>query len=304
MAVEMVLNDLSLITPVSSQGLARAIMTELIEVLSTAKIYGVKTLRTQDNLYELLLAPDYPVSRWLNDGQVEREERSFFRGKLDTITPLLAEINDQTIKENEELSDFKYQGKPAYALGIAHLLQAIAISFNSESQWDCDRLNLEIIKLDNSMDEMILVNNTEQIVHASRREHILTHQVWIESCLKIAPWQIQDNLLPCYCTVECNNPISEWLNSIKDSQTREIIVARLNQVKRGILGDCKPITDGEGVCEMRIFDRAGHRIYYGNVAPNQLLLLCGGDKSTQKKDIINAKQYWRDHNSSKSTLGR
>jgi putative addiction module killer protein len=304
MAVEMVLNDLSLITPVDSQGFARAIMTELIEVLSTAKIYGIKTLRTQDNLYELLLAPDYPVSRWLEDSRhVEREERSFFLRELDKKTPLLAEINDQTIKENEELSDFKYQGKPAYALGVAYLLQAIAISFNSASEWDSDHLNLEITKLDNSTDQMILVNNTEQIVHASRRGHILTHQAWIESCIKIEPWQIQDNLLPCHFTVAGKCPISEWLDSIKDSQTREIIVARLNQVKRGILGDCKPITDGEGVCEMRIFDHAAHRIYYGNVAPNQLLLLCGGDKSTQKKDIINAKQYWRDHNSSKSTLG-
>jgi putative addiction module killer protein len=297
MAVEMVLNDLSLITPVDSQGLARAIMTELIEVLSTAKIYGVKTLRTQDNLYNLLLAPDYPVARWLKDSLVEREERSFFLRELDTKTPLLAEIDDQSIKENEELSDFMYQGKPAYALGVAYLLQALAISFNSS-------LNLEIIQLDDSTGQMFLTNRTEEIVHASRREHILKHQGWIKSCLEIIPWQIQDDLLPCYCTVEGNNPISEWLNSIKDSQTREIIVARLNQVKRGILGDCKPMTDGEGVCEMRIFDRAAHRIYYGNVAPNQFLLLCGGDKSTQKKDIINAKQYWQDHNLSKSALGR
>jgi putative addiction module killer protein len=303
MAVEMVLNDLSLIAPVSSQGLARAIMTELIEVLSTAKIYGVKTLRTQDNLYNLLLAPDYPVARWLKDSLVEREERSFFLRELDTKTPLLAEIDDQSIKENEELSDFMYQGKPAYALGVAHLLQALAISFNSAPQWDCDKLNLEIIQLDDSTSQMFLTNKTEEIVHASRREHILKHQGWIKSCLEITPWQIQDTLLPCYFTVEGNNPMSEWLNSIEDPRTREFITARLNQVKQGILGDVKRLVNGDGVWEIRIFYGAGYRIYYGNVTPNQLLLLCGGDKSTQKKDIINAKQYWQDHNSSKSTLG-
>jgi hypothetical protein len=90
MMVEMVLNDLSLNTPVDNPGLAREMMTKLIEVLSAAKIYGVKTLRTQDNLYEMILAPDYPVSRWLSDSQlVEREERSFFSRELDKKTPLL-----------------------------------------------------------------------------------------------------------------------------------------------------------------------------------------------------------------------
>jgi hypothetical protein len=60
---------------------------------------------------------------------------------------------NQTIKENEELSDFIYQGKPAYALGVAHFLQAIAISFNSAPHWDCDHLNMEISKLDDSTNQ-------------------------------------------------------------------------------------------------------------------------------------------------------
>jgi putative addiction module killer protein len=297
MTVEMVLNDLSLITPVDNQGLARAMMTELIEVLSTAKIYGVKTLRTQDNLYEMILAPDYPVSRWLSDSQlVEREERSFFLRELDKKTPLLIEVNDQTIQENAELSDFKYQGQPAYALGVAHLLNALAVSFNSSSEWDCDRLNLETTRLDESTDSIVLTDSIETVVHASRREHILQHQSWIKSRLEAKPWQIQDDLLPCYYTAKGKNLIAEWLDSIKDSQTREFITARLSQVKQGLLGDCKPLVNGAGVWELRIFARAAYRIYYGQVTKTQFILLCGGDKSSQSQDISNAKQYWQDYN--------
>jgi putative addiction module killer protein len=295
MTLEMVLNDLSLITPVDNPGIARAMMTKLIEVLSAAKIYGVKTLRTQDNIYDLLLATDYPVSRWLKDDrQVDREERSFFLRELDRKTPLLTEVNDRTIQENAELSDFSYQGQPAYALGVAYLLQALAVSFNSDSQWDYDSLNLEIIKLDESTDSM--VNSNAAIVHASRREHILQHQSWIKSRLQAKPWQIQDNLLPCYCTVEGKNLIAEWLDSIKDPQTREFITARLSQVKQGLLGDCKPLVNGGGVWELRIFARAAYRIYYGQVTKTQFILLCGGDKSSQSQDIKNAKQYWQDYN--------
>lgn len=116
MAVEMVLNDLSLLSPVSDRGTARKLMTDLISVISTAKISGVKILRTQNNLYDLTLSPDYPIASWLNDGQVEQEERSFFLRQLDIRTPLLAEITDPTVQEEECLSDFRHQGEVAHIL--------------------------------------------------------------------------------------------------------------------------------------------------------------------------------------------
>ena len=96
MAMKVVLNDLSLLCPVSEQGIARALMTELISVISTAQIFGAeKTLRTQDNLYSLILSPGYPIASWLSDPQVEREERQFFTSKLDIKTPLLLDIADE-----------------------------------------------------------------------------------------------------------------------------------------------------------------------------------------------------------------
>jgi hypothetical protein len=62
MPVEMVLNDLSLPSSINERGVARKLMSDLISVLSTAVRSGVKTLRTQDNLYNLMLASDYPIA--------------------------------------------------------------------------------------------------------------------------------------------------------------------------------------------------------------------------------------------------
>jgi putative addiction module killer protein len=290
MAVEMVLNDLSLRSPVSERGAARKLMTDLINVLSTAVISGIKTLRTQDNLYNLMLSTDYPVASWLNDSQVEREERSFLR-TLGTKTPLLAEITDPTVQEKESLADCKHQGETAYALGIACLLNALAVSFHSEPRWDCDSLNLEITRLESESEE--LTTNTESLIHASRREHILGHKAQIEYRLRAEPWYPQDELLPCYITANGKNLLVEWLDSLGDLLAKEIIQVRLNQVKQGTLGDCKSV--GEGVWELRIFYGPAYRIYFGQVTTTQPLLLCGGDKSTQVQDVIKAKQHWRDH---------
>ena len=111
MAMKVVLNDLSFSEPVSERGRARELMTELISVISTAQIFGAeKTLRTQDNLYNLILSPGYSIASWLSDPQVEREERQFFKSKLDIKTPLLLDITDEKVREKESLADFKFQG--------------------------------------------------------------------------------------------------------------------------------------------------------------------------------------------------
>jgi len=298
MTVEMVLNDLSLLSPVSERGFARKMMTDLIGVLSIARIYGVKTLRTRNNLHHLVLSSDYPIASWLNDNQVEREERSFFQRQLDIRTPLLADITDPIIHEEENLADFKYQGELAYALGIAYLLNGIAVSFHSEPMWHCDSLDLEITRLEDGTDsenltaELTLTTSTDKIIHASKREHILGHREQIEYRLRAMPWHPQDELLPCYITANGKNLLAEWLDSLSEP-TKEIIQVRLNQVKQGSLGDHKPV--GEGVWELRIFYGPAYRIYFGRVEQDKLLLLYGGDKSTQVEDIIRAKKYWQDY---------
>jgi putative addiction module killer protein len=90
-------------------------------------------------------------------------------------------------------------------------------------------------------------------------------------------------------------PFKEWLNGLRDKQGLEKILLRLQRVELGNLGDCKFIADG--VSELRIQFGPGYRVYFGRVGNRVILLLCGGDKSSQDKDIRQAIQYWNDYRS-------
>ncbi|MEQ4191159.1 type II toxin-antitoxin system RelE/ParE family toxin [Pseudomonas syringae] len=84
-------------------------------------------------------------------------------------------------------------------------------------------------------------------------------------------------------TVEFNH----WLKGIKDDKARARIVTRMISAQEGNFGDCKPV--GDGISEMRIFVGPGYRIYYTRRGEVVYLLLCAGDKSSQKRDIRTAK---------------
>ena len=77
-----------------------------------------------------------------------------------------------------------------------------------------------------------------------------------------------------------------WLASIKDGLTRIRLAKRLDKVQRGLLGDVEPV--GEGVCEMREFFGPGWRMYYIERSGVIIVMLGGGDKSTQQADIATA----------------
>ena len=71
------------------------------------------------------------------------------------------------------------------------------------------------------------------------------------------------------------------------------ILARLERLKSGNLGDCRSV--GSGVFELRLDFGPGYRIYFGQVSNTIVLLLCGGDKSSQTRDIERAKTYWLEY---------
>jgi putative addiction module killer protein len=86
------------------------------------------------------------------------------------------------------------------------------------------------------------------------------------------------------------SPYFEWLDSL-DGKTRERILNRVARLKWGQFGDFKAL-DG-GLYELRLFFGPGHRVYFGEHKGRVILLLSGGDKSTQKRDIKTATEFWK-----------
>lgn len=84
----------------------------------------------------------------------------------------------------------------------------------------------------------------------------------------------------------------EWLSSLTDEKAKARILARLRSATFGNFGDCKPV--GDGISEMRIHAGAGYRVYYTRTGTMVYLLLIGGDKSSQKRDITRAKKMVQD----------
>jgi putative addiction module killer protein len=99
--------------------------------------------------------------------------------------------------------------------------------------------------------------------------------------------------LEIYLTAIGDAPFIKWLESLKDKTVRYRIKERLDRVSLGNLGDYKSVA--EGVFELRCAFGAGYRIYFGQANKKVILLLCAGDKSTQRKDIKKAVSYWKDY---------
>ncbi|MDH7793915.1 type II toxin-antitoxin system RelE/ParE family toxin [Ochrobactrum sp. AN78] len=83
-----------------------------------------------------------------------------------------------------------------------------------------------------------------------------------------------------------SDQFDRWLKSLKDQRARLRILHRLTAAEQGNFGDVEPI--GEGVSEMRLHYGPGYRIYYTRQGATIYLLLVGGDKSSQKRDIKKA----------------
>jgi putative addiction module killer protein len=81
---------------------------------------------------------------------------------------------------------------------------------------------------------------------------------------------------------------SRWLHRLRDDNALARIVARIRRAELGNLGDCRSV--GGGVMEMRVDYGPGYRVYFARQGDTIVILLCGGDKSTQHQDIDRAKE--------------
>ncbi|MDG4475142.1 type II toxin-antitoxin system RelE/ParE family toxin [Thiovibrio frasassiensis] len=99
--------------------------------------------------------------------------------------------------------------------------------------------------------------------------------------------------LEYYADEKGKEPFRDWLYGLRDRAAFARITVRLDRVELGNFGFCKSV--GNGVFELKIDHGPGYRVYYAISGKTVVLLLLGGDKSTQTKDIETAKSYWASH---------
>lgn len=104
----------------------------------------------------------------------------------------------------------------------------------------------------------------------------------------------EEIVIEYYEAANGKSPYLEWEEGLS-RDLRAQIRKRLNRVRLGNFGDFDHIE--RGVYELRNHSGAGYRIYYGKQGKKIVILLCGGDKGTQKRDIEKAKKYWFEYNS-------
>jgi len=107
--------------------------------------------------------------------------------------------------------------------------------------------------------------------------------------------EVQPKEIQRYIASDGKNPYDQWFYSLRDINAQAKIISRLNRIADGNLGDYRSV--GEGVCELKINYGLGYRIYFGQIGITIVLLICGGDKSTQDRDIRQAKEYWTNYRS-------
>ena len=177
-----IFNELS-IRPFADRYEAREKLKNFIRTCAKVRELGFQTLRLHEsieNLYQLQISPNYKVSQWLKDSEVEDDLKDNFRDII-FYSPL---INDEEpiAKEQNSLSEFKIKVddeiKIAKGLGVAYLLETLCVSFLSNELWDSDEINnikhWYLTEASNEITEIIAVK------HASKPAHLAKHQAWFE----------------------------------------------------------------------------------------------------------------------------
>ena len=94
-------------------------------------------------------------------------------------------------------------------------------------------------------------------------------------------------------TVQKSSTFNKWLEALRDTVGRARILDRIDRVREGHFGETKPV--GDGVSELKFKFSPGYRVYYIRQGDTVVILLCGGDKSSQDKDIKRAKRIAQEY---------
>jgi hypothetical protein len=181
MPLEMVFNELSIETQAINFHEARNWMEGFVGTIRSAAISGVnRVIRTHIDMNSTLLAPDYPMSKWRNDENVDLETRRYFRSII-SQHPALEDRPD--IIDSMNAHDFFYKETRVFGLGMTYLLDYLSISLPSMEDWNNHKLKIEI-QLIEEENEGDLITNEISIKHASDPSHLDELGKWISERLQ------------------------------------------------------------------------------------------------------------------------
>ena len=139
MALDMVLNDLSL-TPAADVFIARSRMSGMVQTIKQASLHKIKgALRTQAGLKDVMLADGYPLYLWSCDRDVNPDERLFLL-RLATKAPYWQD--HATLEDRVRATEYWFGDQTAQGLGVAHILDTLAVSLASDPVWNAPQLTL------------------------------------------------------------------------------------------------------------------------------------------------------------------
>ena len=196
MALEMVLNELSLQTAADIHT-ARSWMEAFIQTVNAASSHRVsRVIRTKSDIFDITLAVGYPLRRWLNDQEVDQEMRRYIK-VLTTKAPFWEDLTD--LYDSVLAHEFTFDSRDAQGLGVAYLLDSVAVSLPSAESWNSAllTLNVDCISEDDQIEE-----KTVEVIHASHPSHVVEHAQWISERLRSdvqdGPdlWNRRDELFP------------------------------------------------------------------------------------------------------------
>jgi hypothetical protein len=177
--MELILNDLSSKKPAGDIFIGRELMNNFILVCKTAIKNGAeRSLRTTENFYNELIAPDYYIGNWLNDPHVDKEYQRYLRS-LSHKAPYINSELENELYQRQLNTDFIFDGEQGNGLGAAYLLDGLAVSIKSEDRWHASKLYLVMEYIEDEIEDII----TEEILvnHASDHSHLEEHLEWFHT---------------------------------------------------------------------------------------------------------------------------
>jgi hypothetical protein len=176
--MDIFLNELSIQTA-DNREIAKTWIDDMIDVVKEANNVGFGDFKTTRDIFHRLLAPEYNISAWLGDNQVNKERRNFLQARL-FRTPYIEDMIEDVADDG--IQEIKYSNRPSLGLGAASLFDSLSISFDNHEDWDRNEVPINKHSLD---EDGNLITENIAVKHACKTRHISEHRQWIEDKRKL-----------------------------------------------------------------------------------------------------------------------